>query len=162
MNLAKLKELLRYDPCTGSIDQIYNAKVSTIDDYGFITVYEPVAKARHKIKADKAAWMLGNNKTIRSDQRILHKNLDARDLTLKNLVLISKGAYLDVVDAVKNLEGSLRIVPHHKDMFNYFLYYRDKGKENREICYDIIQAKKKYLKLQLKAAKIVSKYCIVE
>lgn len=162
MNLQQLKELLRYDPVLGKLEQVTNNKQPKIDDSGFITIYNPRTKSRYKIKADKAAWMLGNDKAVRSDQRILHKNLNITDLTLKNLMVISRGAYLDVVDAVKNLEGNLRIVAHPSDMFNYFLFYREHGKENREICYDIVQAKRKYLKLQLKAAKIVSKYCLVE
>lgn len=162
MNLQQLKELLSYNPLTGKLEQLSNKKQPKTDEYGFITIYDPRTKVKYKLKANKAAWMLGNSKTIRSDQRILHKNLDQNDLTLKNIVLISRSAYLDVVDAIKNLEGSLRLVAHTSDMFNYFLYYRVKGKETREICYDIVQAKKKYLKMQLKFAKVVSKYCIVE
>lgn len=162
MQLQELSSLLNYNPSDGKLTQKSNTKEVHIDECGTITVYNPKTKVRYKIKANKAAWMLGNNKSIRSDQRVLHKNLDARDLTLKNLMLLSRSVYLEVSDAIKNLEGSLRIVSHPIDMFNYFLIYRKKGKEVKEVCYDAVSAKKKYLRMQLKSAKIVSKYCLVE
>jgi hypothetical protein len=93
---------------------------------------------------------------------ILHKNLDESDYRYCNLKLISKKTYNSIKEAHRNLSGYLRLQPHPKDMFSYVLIWKENGKDKILVVQDIVVAKRMHNKLQLKYAKILSRYCIFD
>lgn len=115
-----------------------------------------------KIKADRLACLLGFGKPITKEERVLHRNLVESDCRLRNLLVVQRKVYLEIEEAKVNLDGRLRLVPHPTDQLSYFLCWRHEGRNKRELVYDVVVAKKKLNKLQLKYSKILTKYCIFD
>lgn len=159
----RLQSIVQYNPESG---KIYNKKsgreYSISEDNGAITIYDPLMKKRIKIRPDKLIWILLYGKPPDSDKRILHRNLNQNDNRLVNLLLVPRRVYNQISEASRNLSGALKLLPHPEDQYSYVLTYKDSGVEHNEIIEDIVVARKKLLKLQLKYAKLLSKYCIFD
>ena len=67
-----------------------------------------------------------------------------------------------IKEAHKNLSGYLKIKPHPKDMFSYLLIWKENAKNRTLVVQDVVMVKRAYNKLQLKYAKILSKYCVFD
>lgn len=115
---------------------------------------------RLKIKADRLAWFIATGKQPQRHQLIFHKNLDESDNRLHNLVLLNKTEHLQLVEAMKNISGDLRLIPHSTDMFSYVLIFKHHGRVHREVVQDITVARRKFTRLQLKFVKLISRYTV--
>jgi len=113
-----------------------------------------------KIKADRLIWYIVYGKQPNRNQVIFHKNLDDLDNSLNNLIILPKKEYLRLVEAMKNISGALRMIPHSSDAFSYVLTYKMNGRTQREVVQDITIARRKFNKLQLKFVKLISKYTV--
>lgn len=158
-----LKDILHYEILSG---EFYIKKDSNLvrrifpDEDGYLIFYRK--GKRLKMKANKVAIELTEGKTLTDDKSILHKNLDENDYRLQNLKVIPKSAYLAVKEAQRNLSGALKLLPHAEDMFCYILQWKEQGKDRKKVIKDVVVAKRTYNKLQLKYAKILSKYCVFD
>lgn len=163
MKDLKLDDILEYGIFDGSFyikkDSKVVRKIFPNED-GYLVFYRN--GKRIKLKANKVAMQLVSGKSISENKVVLHKNLDENDYRLQNLKIISKSAYLLVKEAQRNLSGALKLQPHPTDMFCYILFWKDSGKDRKSVIYDIVVAKRTYNKLQLKYAKILSKYCVFD
>lgn len=117
---------------------------------------------RIKLKANKVAIEIVTGDKVPDEKSVLHKNLDENDYRLQNLKVIPRLAYLAVKEAQRNLSGALKLLPHPDDMFCYILNWKESGKDRRKVIKDVVIAKRTYNKLQLKYAKILSKYCVFD
>jgi hypothetical protein len=115
---------------------------------------------RLKIKADRLAWFIATGKQPSRHQIIFHRNMDDLDNSLHNLVLLQKKEYQQLVEAMKNISGDLRMIPHSTDMFSYVLIFKHNGRSHREVVQDITVARRKFTRLQLKFVKVISRYTI--
>lgn len=130
------------------------------DEEGYLTFFRQGKK--YKLKANKAAVEIGNNLEIQDDQVVLHKNLDYEDFSLKNLQLVSRDTLKQVKEAHRNLSGALLMKPHASNAFCYVLQWKEEGRVKTMLCEDVVVAKREYLKLKLKYAKLLSKYCVFD
>lgn len=159
----KLSDMLHYEILTGKFFIKKNTElVREIfpNEEGYLLFYRQ--GKRLKLKANKVAIELTNAEKINESEAVLHKNLDENDYRLQNLRVISKAAYLAVKEAQRNLSGALKLIPHPEDMFCYILNWKENGKDRRKVIKDVVVAKRTYHKLQLKYAKILSKYCVFD
>lgn len=159
----ELTDLIEYEMLTGSFFIKKNAKrIREIfpNEDGYLIFYRN--NQRLKLKASKVAMELITGKPIDDKKTVLHKNLDETDYRLQNLKVIVKSTYNLIKEAHRNLSGSLKLQPHPKDMFCYVLSWKQDGKDRKIVIYDIVVAKRTYTKLQLKYAKILSKYCVFD
>lgn len=158
-----ISDIIEYELFSGSFflkkDSKIVRKIFPNED-GYLVFYRK--GKRIKLKANKVAMELISGISIPDNKTVLHKNLDENDYRLVNLKLISKRTYLAVKEAQRNLSGALKLQPHPRDMFCYILCWKDQGKERKSVIYDVVVAKKMYNKLQLKYAKILSKYCVFD
>lgn len=161
-NYNNLKDIVRYDPHTGELYNKVSERKLTVDDQGFVTVYDSVNKKRIKMKAERLCMILFWNFDDTKDERILFKNLNERDYRAVNLQLVPRETYKKIMEAYRNLSGDLKLTPHPNDQYSYIITYQDEGKVKNVTVYDIVIARKKYLALQLKYAKILNKYCIFD
>lgn len=159
MDLKRLNQLLEYVPHTGDLFTRANRHKLIADADGFYTVYDAQTKKRTKIKADRLCWSLGNNRKLSKAQKILHKNLNYTDNRLQNLVLTSPRVFSKVQEAAKNLGGGLRLAPHHHDKYDINIFYFSNKRLVKEVYCDIIAAKRRLLVLQLRYAKVLTRYC---
>jgi hypothetical protein len=130
------------------------------DEDGYLRFYQ--AGKKYKLKANKIAWELSYNEEIPQDKVVIHKNLDFDDYRLQNLMLVTRVIHNAIKEAQRNLSGALRLVPHATDAFSYILMWRQDGKDKTRVVQDIVVARKLYAKLQLKYAKILSKWCVFD
>lgn len=158
-----LKELINYNPMQGAFFLLRDNKPYRQvfpDNEGYLIFYKKGKK--YKIKANKLAIELGNNLHVPKDKVILHKNLDSNDYKLQNLTLVTRKVYNSIKEAHRNLSSYLKLVPHSQDVFSYVLNWREDGKDRVLVVQDIVIARRMYTRLQLKYAKILSKYCIFD
>lgn len=158
----KLNEVLQYELLTGKFFIKKNNKILREifpNEDGYLLFYRN--GIRYKFKANKVAIELTGTK-LNDSLAVLHKNLDDNDYRLQNLRVISRSAYLQVKEAQRNLSGILKLIPHPEDMFCYVLQWKESGQERKKVIKDVVVAKRTFHKLQLKYAKILSKYCIFD
>lgn len=162
ITVDRLREILEYHPSTGLC---YNKKTNRVlqQDYdGLVGVFCSVQKKSFKLKLERTAYALAHGVFPRKDQKVLHRNLDTSDNRPVNLVLVSRTVFLQIKEAQKNLEGSIRITPHATDQFDFVVHWLEKAKERQKIVQDITEAKRVVLKLQLKYSKTLTKYCLFD
>ena len=162
MELQRINELLVYDPLTGFITNRNTARKVISDADGFVTIWDSSIKKKTKLKMDRLAWTLGNNKKLRKNVKVLHLNLNLKDNRLRNLRVVPSSVYNKVMEASKNLSGALKIQPHPSDKYNFIVsYFKDKV-QKKDIVFDIIEAQRRLIVLQLQSAKVLTKYCCFE
>lgn len=113
-----------------------------------------------RMKYSSLVWLVVHKVRPTKDQVIFHKDLDETNCTIENLVLISKKEKSKISEAMKNITGSLRLIPHPTDVFSYVLEYRENGRLKREVIADIVPAKKKLMQLRIKIIKFLNKYVV--
>lgn len=159
----QINDLIDYDILTGDFfilkNNIRYRKIFPDED-GYIVFYKD--NKRMKFKANKIAIELVQSIVVQKDKVVLHKNLDESDYRYCNLKLLSKKTYNSIKEAHRNLSGYLKLQPHQKDMFSYVLIWKENGKDRILVVQDIVVAKRMYNKLQLKYAKILSRYCVFD
>lgn len=159
----ELQQLIEYEMLTGAFYTKKNGEIARRifpNEEGYLIFYRN--NRRLKLKANKVAMELITGKPVPDKKTVLHKNLDENDYRLQNLKIIPKSTYNLIREAHRNLSGSLKLQPHPRDMFCYILSWKQDGKDRKIVIYDIVVAKRTYNKLQLKYAKILSKYCIFD
>ena len=159
MDLKRLNELLIYSPHTGEIRMKASGRLINTDPDGFITVYDAISKRRTKFRVNRLAYALGNGKILRKNQKILHLNLDLTDNRLRNLKAVSGGVFAKVKESSRNLTKELKITPHPTDQYDYFVSYFDNKLLKKEVFHDIIAARQRLIELQLRYAKVLTRYC---
>ncbi|ASJ79272.1 HNH endonuclease [Curvibacter phage P26059A] len=174
--LKDLLKFLQYNPLTGEFSVITSGNptnctnlvgnpLSAVTSRKILPdednkIQTTIQGTRLSIKADRLAWFISTGKQPARFQVVFHKNLDWNDNRLNNLVLLQKNEYMQLQEAMKNISGALKLVPHPNDMFSYMLFYKHNGRMLREIVQDISIARRKFNKLQLKYVKIISKYTV--
>lgn len=159
----QVKELIDYDVIEGSFFILKNnTRYRKIfpNEEGYLIFYKQ--SKRIKLKANKAAIALVQDIIVQKDKVVLHKNLDENDYRYCNLRLISKKVHNTIKEAYRNLNGYLKLQPHHKDMFSYILIWKESGKDKILVVQDVVVAKRMLTKLQLKYAKILNRYCVFD
>jgi hypothetical protein len=163
LDLALISKYLQYDPVLGDVYFIKEAKPArklVPDETNRILT--TVAKQKLKIKADRLIWYLVYKHQPTRNQIIFHKNLDPKDNRILNLSLITKTEYLRIIEAMKNISGTLKLLPHPTDAFCYVLQYKLHGRLRKEVVSDITIAKRKFVRLQLKFVKLIGKFTYSE
>lgn len=154
-------EHLTYDPVAGTVTSKHGNKVKP-DDTGICFVWNPSTKKNVKVKYDKLCYYLGTGKKVTDEHRILHRNLDEKDCTLRNLKLVHKSVYYKIQEALRNLNGGIRLQPHLLDQFATVICWYEKNREKHKVVYDPITAQRVLLLKKLEYSKILTKYCIFD
>lgn len=164
MLLKDLLQFIHYDACAGELYCLGRTDPPRPERKLVPNEDNKITSTIHgnslKIKADRLCWFIAHGKQPTRNQVIFHKNLDQLDNRINNLVLIPKREYLRLVEAMKNISGALRLIPHASDAFSYVLYYKMQGRLQKEVVQDVTVARRKFNKLQLKFVKLISKYTV--
>jgi hypothetical protein len=159
MNLEAISKYLQYNAATAEIYFVKDSKLHrklVPDDNNRIST--TLLKQHLRIKADRLIWYLVHKHQPNRNQIVFHKNLDVKDNRIINLALITKTEYMRIIEAMKNISGALKLLPHPTDAFCYILQFKLNGRVRKEVIADITIAKRKYRKLQLKFVKLIGKY----
>lgn len=162
MKPERLKELLTYDPLSGIVCSRKSNRRLIADYDGLVVIFDPIEKKSYKLKLDRIACTLAFGTPPSDNKRVLHKDLNVSDNSLKNLSVVSRSVFLAVKEAHKNLTQIIRLVQHPTDQFNYVVHWLDKGQERQKVVHDITEAKRLVLRLQLKYSKVLTRYCVFD
>lgn len=162
MDLQILNRLVLYDSHNGALYTRSKNRLLTADEFGMVTIYDNLTKKKFKMKYAVVCWMLAHQKVLPKDHKVLHKNLDEFDFRLRFLKAVHRDLYNRIQEAVRNLDGGLKVIQHPEDQYSYILKYQLDGVERREVIYDITAAKKREMRLRLKFAKIITANCLFE
>jgi hypothetical protein len=157
----KFKPFVCYDKFTGKLTNKKTGALLSVDEYGYVVVYDNTTKKRYKISAVKLSWELGNNRELPEGFKVLVRNLNESDTRLSNLLAVPKSDFKEISEALRNLE-KMKLVPHPEDQYSYVIHYIENGIPHKDICHDVITAKQQLIKRQLAAAKVINKYCIFD
>lgn len=159
MDLEAISKYLQYNAATAEIYFVKDSKKprKLVPDENN-RICTTVLKHKLKIKADRLIWYLVYKHQPNRDQIVFHKNLDPTDNNILNLALITKIEYMRIIEAMKNISGTLRLLPHATDAFCYILQYKLNGRLRKEVIADVTIAKRKYRRLQLKFVKLIGKF----
>jgi hypothetical protein len=162
MKPERLKQILTYDPLSGSIYTLKNKRKLIADHDGLVVVFDPVEKKSYKLKLDRIACMLAFGVAVSDNKRVLHRDLNVEDNSLKNLMVVSRSVFLAVKEAHRNLTQEIKMLQHPTDQFKYVVHWLEKGQEKQKVVHDITEARKLMLRLQLKYSKVLTKYCMFD
>jgi len=157
------KGFVQYDPENGYFFVVHaNGSIRRIfpDEEGYVMFHKK--STRYKIRASRVAYELGNATEVPEGKVVLHRNLDTNDYRLRNLAVVPKEVHKKIKEAHMNLSGFLRIQPHQSDAFCYVVHYREDSRNKFFVLQDIVVAKQTFLRLQLKYAKLLNKYCVFD
>lgn len=162
MQPERLKQLLTYDPLSGAIHTRKSNRKLIADHDGLVIVFDPIEKKSYKLKLERIACTLAFGVAPSDNKRVLHKDLNVSDNSLKNLSIVSRAVFLAVKEAHKNLTQNIKMVQHPVDQFNYVVHWTEKGQDKQKVVHDITEARRLILKLQLKYSKVLTKYCVFD
>lgn len=163
LDVELVKQVIDYDPETGEFRNKKNSRVLIPDaNTGLLSIHSKALGIKFAIKPEKLAWFMMYGTIPSGRKRILHKNLDSSDNRFCNLGVVTNKELRQIREAYSNLKEYLRIVPHPSDQFSYVLYWKSEGVHMREVIQDIVIARRKLRRLQLKNAKILSKFCVFD
>lgn len=157
-----IKDYIHYDKLEGRFFLLKKGKIYRqifADQDGYLIFFRDGSK--FKLKASKIAVELGNDVVLDKSKVVLHKNLDTTDYRLQNLKIISRSVNNSIKEAQRNLAGALKMELHPTDMFSYVISWKE-GRDKSVVVCDITVAKRMFSRLQLKFAKILSKYCVFD
>lgn len=113
-----------YEPTTGTVISIKTKKVLGYkDDDCFVKINTAKGKSLKKMKYSVLCWILITKNIVPKDHVVYFKNFDVTDYSMLNLKLVTKKEMSVIRACIKNLEGSLKIVPHKKDVFKVEVQY---------------------------------------
>lgn len=162
MHPERLKQLLTYDPLSGAIHTRKNNRKLIADHDGLVIVFDPIEKKSYKLKLERIASTLAFGVAPSDNKRVLHKDLNVNDNSLKNLSIVSRSVFLAVKEAHRNLTQEIKMLQHPTDQFKYVVHWLEKGQEKQKVVHDITEARKLMLRLQLKYSKVLTKYCMFD
>jgi hypothetical protein len=162
MELKRLNELLIYNAATGEVHMRASNRRVEPDADGVVVLWDSLNKRKVKFKMNRLCWTLGNGKRLRKNQRVLHKNLNTEDHRLVNITAVSLVVFAKINEAARNLRGELKVLPHTTDKWDWLVVYFENKLKRSERFSDIVFAQRRLLVLQLKFAKVLTKYCIFE
>lgn len=156
---ANLALSYEYNPVTGEVHSKTKKTKLAADENSYVSVTDPVLKKKHKIQIGKLCYLLWFNEEPPKGYKIFYKNLDKTDCRIENIGIISESNWKILKEAIKNIQGGIRLSPHPIDRWAHRLYWFENGIEKLRIIQDFGVAKRLELKLKLKYSKVVSKFC---
>ncbi len=157
---SNLHTYLLYDAVAGCIYNIKGTKKYELDAEYRIRYYNKISKKQIRLKANRIAWEIFNNKELPDGFVLYHKNLDEKDIRINNIAAVPRATYAIINEALDNLDKDLKLKAHPDVPHYLILQWREDTRLKVKVIQDIVEARKQYRKLLIKYTKILSKYLI--
>lgn len=163
ITVDRLLELYTYDKEKGIITQKQLGKkvqrrIFPHPESGDVVVYDPANRVRQRFLFRHLAYVLGSQKDIPDDKRVLCHDLNDENIVFRNLKLVDKSVYRDIQIALRNLEGDMKIIQHPVDKHAYKLVWREHKAFRCTVHYDIASAEHWLNKRSLELVKFVNRH----
>lgn len=162
---VKYKDVLSnvyYEPETGYVYRIKNNRRLMPDDDNIVVVYISETKYKYKLKLDRLCYFLAHGLYPDSKKRVLHKNLDTTDNSLRNITVVPSAVYNKIIEAKLNLEHQLKIIPHLVYPLITGVRYKHNNQTKIKWCDDYGVAQLVLKDKQLEYAKFLAKYVVTD
>lgn len=156
----EISSILEYNPLTGMIFNKSTGNFLSLLEDGWVCFKSPITLKQTKMKMNKLCFSLGYSEDVEKNQKVIHKNLDETDFRLNNLACLDPDDYKIYKEALKNLQGGVKLTPHPKDVGAYRLSWFSGGIKKTKLVEDIVVAKRLETRLKLKYSKILSRYTV--
>jgi uncharacterized protein YegP (UPF0339 family) len=157
--MNSLKEYLEYNISDSRVRIKGTNKVLYRDESGYFRF--KIKSKSYNIKAINLVWFLNNLELNKSTHCLYFKDTDPENLSINNISILSKQEYRNLKEALQNIQSVLKVQKHTKDMYTYWLYYKQNGTVKKKLYHDFSVAEKNRRKKYLENLKIVFKYCNV-
>lgn len=161
----RLQELLDYDKDLGVITQKavgrkVQRRVLPDPETGTIIVYDPVKSLRRRMLYRNLAYVLGSGAEIPEGKKVLCHDLNEQNIKYRNLKLVDKSVYRDVLIAIRNLETDMKIVQHPKDKHAYLLVWNEYRAARQVVYYDFGEAQESERQKELELVKFINQHIV--
>lgn len=130
-----------------------------IPDYlGYIIYLCALTNKRIKKKAEILAYEIMLDISLPKNSKLYFKDLNSENFKFWNIGCVSAKQYNTIRDAVYNIQGGIKIIPHAKDAFAHYIFYKTKGRIKMKICHDIVSALKIKRMILITSNKVLSRY----
>ena len=165
ITVDRLLELYTYDKEKGIITQKQLGKkvqrrIFPHPESGDVVVYDPANRVRQRFLFRHLAYVLGSQKDIPDDKRVLCHDLNDENIVFRNLKLVDKSVYRDIQIALRNLEGDMKIIQHPVDKHAYKLVWREYKMFRSAVHYDIANAEQDLNRRALELVKFVNHHIV--
>jgi hypothetical protein len=132
------------------------------DEQGMLSVKDALTQKYTFKKASILAWEFISGAPVPASHVVYFKNLNTKDYKGYNIACIPRSAYSSLRDAIDNLQGTLKLIPHSTEVYTYKVRHKHKGKTVLQSFHDVVDAQKFMRKVLIKSTKIMSKYLVSE
>lgn len=163
--LVKYKDVpsdVYYDPETGYVHRVTNKRRLIPDENNAVVVYISQTKGKFRLKLDRLCYFLAFGLYPDSKKRVLHKNLNVEDNSLRNIQAVPSVVYNKIIEAKLNLAHQLKIVPHNIYPLITGVRYKTNNQLRIRWCDDYGVAQVLFKEKQLEYAKFLAKYVVNE
>lgn len=158
-SVFRLSELYVYDRNTGIICNKSNSR-PVFPHKLDLTIYlwDPEIKLKKKILYKNAAYALAKGAYVDSKNKVLQLDLNLNNYAINNLKIVSKDIYREVLIALRNINGALRITQHKSDMHAYVLSWVEFKSERALTFYDVSAARAAKTIKELEFVKFINQH----
>ena len=161
----RIQELYDYDKDSGTIYQKaigrkVKRKVLPDPETDSVVVYDPVKSLRRRMLYRNLAYVLGSGAEIPDGKKVLCHDLDESNIVFRNLKLVDKAVYRDLLIAIRNLETDMKIIQHPKDKHAYMLIWKEHARQRASVHYDVGSAEEAERSKALELVKFVNKHIV--
>ncbi len=157
----KLEDLFEYDMQNNALfvlkNKVRHRQVFPDENMNICVLADNI---KIRMKYSILVWSVVHKRRLKPNEVIFHKDLDESNNCIYNLVVMTKKERFKIKEGLKNITGTLRLLPHPSDSYRYILEYRENGRLRRETFEDIVPAKKKLARMQVKIIKFLGKYVV--
>lgn len=127
------------------------------DDTGMLSFY---CKVKRKVVRKKALFLAYESLhgPIPEDHLVFQKDLDETNYKGSNLMCLHKDEVRDIKDALYNVQGGIKLVPHPNNAYAYVLIYKEKGRKQQISTQEITKALRLKRKIIHKCQKYLNSY----
>jgi hypothetical protein len=163
--VSRIQELLEYDKDNGIITQKAiklktRRRMLPDPETGTIIVYDPVKCLRRRMLYRNLAYVLGSGAEIPEGKKVLCHDLNEQNIKYRNLKLVDKAVYRDVLIAIRNLETDMKIVQHPKDKHAYLLVWNEYRAARQAVYYDFGEAQEAERQKELELVKFINQHIV--
>ena len=130
------------------------------DEQGMLSVVDGLTKKHTFKKAAILAWEFIHSSKLPDGHVVYFKNLNTSDYNGYNIAAIPRQQFALLRDAIDNITGVLKLVPHATEVYSYKVRYKHKGQVLHKQFHDVVDAQKFMRSVLIKSTKIMSKYLV--
>jgi len=156
---------IAYDLLNGTFWRIDRKTKATtrelpLDDSMRVPCWSALTGKNTNRKGAILAWEMLNGKELPPEHVVYFKNLNEEDLRGYNLGAVTKLEYTKIRDALQNLKGYAKLIPHATEVYSYKVRFKQGGFSTHQSFHDITAAKNFHRMLVINSTVLLNRYLV--